>query len=151
MTPRMTGRLRRGHPRSAISVATPADPAVTTSRQAVRTLRDAFDALACAAMPPPQSAQLITRLARLTRLARQAPPADIGPPRAVPHGGRTRYPRYPPASLRTASSAYSAVPVASTASSKTASAEWLNGAVNGSVPSGHAPIMRKAPGTCSST
>ena len=32
-----------------------------------------------------------------------------------------------------------------------ASAEWLNGAVAGSVPCGQAPSMTKAPGTCSKT
>ncbi len=36
-------------------------------------------------------------------------------------------------------------------SSKTASAEWLNGAVAGSASGGQAPSMMNAPGTCSST
>src|SRR5580693_8717551 len=42
------------------------------------------------------------------------------------------YKYYPRPSLRTASSAYRAVPSASAASSKTATAEWLVGAVSGS-------------------
>src|SRR5262249_25390420 len=54
-------------------------------------------------------------------------------------------------SLRRASSAYSAVPSAMTLSSNTASAEWLNGAVDGSAPGGTAPSITNAPGTCSST
>ena len=44
-----------------------------------------------------------------------------------------------------------AAPAASTESSNTASVAWLLGAVAGSAPGGHAPSMRNAPGTCSST
>ena len=40
-----------------------------------------------------------------------------------------------------ASSAYTAAPSARTASSNTACAEWLVGAVSGSVPGGQAPSM----------
>ena len=41
--------------------------------------------------------------------------------------------------------------MARAASSKTATAEWLVGAVCGSVPGGQAPSMTNAPGTCSRT
>ena len=41
-------------------------PVLTSHRQTVRALRDAFDALARAALPPAQSAHLITRLTRRT-------------------------------------------------------------------------------------
>src|ERR1700733_1575019 len=58
---------------------------------------------------------------------------------------------YPRLSLRTASSAYRAVPSTSAASSKTATAEWLVGAVSGSRSGGDAPSMTNAPGTRSST
>ena len=73
-------------------------------------------------------------------------PAGQGPwprDRAVGAGQRVR--------RRTASSVNRAAPSASTMSSKTASAEWLNGAVAGSTPGGHAPSMTKAPGTSSRT
>ena len=43
------------------------------------------------------------------------------------------------------------MPSASAASSNTATAEWLVGAVSGSCPGGQAPSMTNAPGTSSST
>src|SRR5580693_1421432 len=52
---------------------------------------------------------------------------------------------------RRASSAYRAVPSARAPSSNTACAEWLVGAVSGSLPGGQAPSMTNAPGTCSRT
>ena len=55
------------------------------------------------------------------------------------------------ASLRRASSASTVAPLLRTASSKTASAEWLYGAVSGSASGGQAPSIRNAPGTCCST
>src|SRR5580693_159488 len=59
--------------------------------------------------------------------------------------------RAPAASRRSASSAYSVAPSGSTSSVKAAVAEWLEGAVCGSVPGGQAPSRTNAPGTSLST
>jgi len=53
-------------PPAACTAGADGRPALTTHPQTVRALRDAFDALARAALPPAQSAHLITRLTRRT-------------------------------------------------------------------------------------
>src|SRR5580704_2404139 len=127
---------RRRLPRLA-----PGGPAVRVNRG------DAFSRLGRAARPYPGGPPSAFRVEEVKSRECRHPDRDRRPDSPAGYSGA----RAAAASRRSASSAYSVAPSGSTASVKAAAAEWLEGAVCGSVPGGQAPSRTNAPGTSLST